>query len=250
MPLSRKEIVAVIPARLNSTRFPDKVIYPCRGKPLLYFVYNEAKKARRIDRVVVATDSQRVQKALEPFQAEVILTSSRHRTGSDRVAEAMVKTGGDIIVNIQADNLGLKAAGLDRVIEHMTADASIRFATLARRLETDEELFDPNVVKVVVTKDGRALWFSRFPIPYLRTTANEKRAKQFQFLRHIGIYFFRKEALEQFAKWRQSSLEKAESLEQLRILENGETIKVFKSTMSSVSIDTKEDLHKLARMYR
>ncbi|MFQ6008030.1 MAG: 3-deoxy-manno-octulosonate cytidylyltransferase [Candidatus Zixiibacteriota bacterium] len=244
------KVVAVIPARLNSTRFPDKVIYPWRGKPLLYYVYREAKKSHKIDRIVVATDSKRVQKALEPFGAEVILTSSRYRTGSDRVAAVMAKTGGDIIVNIQADNLGLKAATLDRVIERMTSESNIRFATLACRLKTDEELFDPNVVKVVVAKDGRALWFSRFPIPFLRTASNEKRAKQFRFLRHIGIYFFRREGLSQFAKWRQTSLEKAESLEQLRILENGEIIKVFKSTMYSVSIDTIEDLHKLAKVYR
>lgn len=244
------KVVAVIPARLNSRRFPDKVIYPYRGKPLLFYVYNEVSKARNIDRAVVATDSKQVQKVVAPLGAEVILTSSHHRTGSDRVAEVMAKIGGDILVNIQADNLGLKAPVLDRTIEQLTKDSSIKFATLARRLETDEELFDPNVVKVVVAKDGTALWFSRFPIPYLRSAAEKNRAKQFQFLRHVGIYFFRSETLAQFAKWKRSSLEKAESLEQLRILENGETIKVFKTTMRSVSIDTPQDVKKLERGFR
>lgn len=226
------------------------MIYPYRGKPLLFYVYNEVSKARNIDRAVVATDSKQVQKVVAPLGAEVILTSSHHRTGSDRVAEVMAKIGGDILVNIQADNLGLKAPVLDRTIEQLTKDSSIKFATLARRLETDEELFDPNVVKVVVAKDGTALWFSRFPIPYLRSAAEKNRAKQFQFLRHVGIYFFRSETLAQFAKWKRSSLEKAESLEQLRILENGETIKVFKTTMRSVSIDTPQDVKKLERGFR
>jgi len=244
------KVVAVIPARLNSQRFPNKVIYPWQGKPLLFYVYNEARKAKNIDRVVVATDNKLVQKAVAPLGMEVVLTSSRHRTGSDRVAEVMAKISGDIIVNIQADNLGLKAPVLDRSIEKMIEDSSIGFATLARRLRTDEELFDPNVVKVVVAKDGWALWFSRYPIPYLRSAVEKNRAQQFHFLRHVGIYFFRRKALKRFAKWKRSSLERAESLEQLRILENGEPIKVFRTAMRSVSVDTAQDLKKLKGIYQ
>jgi 3-deoxy-manno-octulosonate cytidylyltransferase (CMP-KDO synthetase) len=239
------KIIAVIPARCNSSRFPDKVIYPYHGKPLLYYVYREVAKAKKVDRAVVATDSKRVREALAPWGVEVMLTSSRHRTGSDRAAEVMKRLGGNIIVNVQADNLGLKAGVLDRAIERIIADRSIRFATLARRLETDEELFDPNVVKVVTAADGRVLWFSRFPIPFLRNASNRNRAGQFPYWRHIGIYFFRRRGLEQFAQWRQSPLEKAESLEQLRILEHGGTIRVFKTAMRSVSIDAPQDLKKL-----
>jgi len=242
------KVIAVIPARCNSSRFPDKVIYPYRGKPLLFYVYQEVMRAKKINRAVVATDGKRVQKALAPWGVEVMLTSLRHRTGSDRAAEVMQRLGGDIIVNVQADNLGLKATVLDRAIERIMADRSVEYATLVRRLETDEELFDPNVVKVVVTGDGRALWFSRFPIPYLRHATNRNRAGQFRYWRHIGIYFFRRRGLERFARWKQTPLEKAESLEQLRILEHGGTIRVFKTTMRSVSIDTPRDLKKLGKV--
>ena len=242
-------VIAVIPARLNSKRFPSKVIYPYRGKPLLFYVYNEVRKARKIDRVVVATDSKQVQKAVAAFGGEAVLTSVRHRTGSDRVAEVMQKLGGDIFINVQADNFGLKAPVLDRTIERLASDSSIEFATLARRLDTDDELFDPHVVKVVVAGDGAALWFSRLPIPYLRKADNKNRVKQFPFLAHIGVYFFRSRGLAQFTQWKRSPLEKAESLEQLRILENSARMTVFKTAMRPVSVDTPQDLKKLKRVY-
>jgi 3-deoxy-manno-octulosonate cytidylyltransferase (CMP-KDO synthetase) len=242
-------VTAVIPARLNSRRFPNKVIYPYRGKPLLFYVYNEVHKAKRVDRVIVATDSRQVQKAVVAFGGEAMLTSARHRTGSDRVAEVTQKLGGDIVINVQADNFGLKASVLDRTIERLAGDSGTEFATLARRLDTDNELFDPHIVKVVVAGDGAALWFSRLPIPYLQGAGNKNRVKQFPFLAHIGVYFFRSWGLVRFARWKRSRLEKAESLEQLRILENGGRMIVFKTTMRSVSVDTPKDLKKLKRVY-
>jgi len=242
-------VIAVIPARLNSKRFPNKVIYPYRGKPLLFYVYNEVRKAKKIDRVVVATDSRQVQKAVAAFGGEAVLTSRHHHTGSDRVAEVMQKLGGDIVINVQADNFGLKAPVLDRTIERLASNGSIEFATLARRLDTDEELFDPHVVKVVVAGGGTALWFSRLPIPYLRKADKKNRVKQFLFLAHIGVYFFRSRGLARFTRWKRSPLEKAESLEQLRILENSARITVFKTAMRPVSIDTPQDLKKLKRVY-
>jgi len=242
-------VIAVIPARLNSKRFSNKVIYPYQGKPLLFYVYNEARKARRIDRVIVASDSRQVLKAVTDFGGEALLTSSRHRTGSDRVAEVMQRVGGDIVVNIQADNLGLKARILDGTIKRLTSNPRIEFATLARRLDTDKELHSPNIVKVVVAADGTALWFSRSPIPYLQSADKKNKAELFPFLAHIGVYFFRRRGLERFTGWKRSPLEKAESLEQLRVLENGGKLTVFKTAMRSVSVDTPQDLKKLKRIY-
>lgn len=241
----KARVVAVIPARLGSRRFSGKVLYLYRGKPLLVHVLDELNRARQIDRVAVATDSREVQRVLEGFGAEVLMTSARHRTGSDRVAEAAGKLGGDILINVQADNLAMKAAVLDRVIEQLKRDRHFRFATLARRLDMESELLDPNVVKVVISPDGRALWFSRLPIPYLQNAAGGQRVNRFGYYCHIGVYFFRGEALKSFARWPRSALEKAESLEQLRILEHGEHIRVFRTRMRSVSVDTPDDLRKI-----
>ncbi len=242
-------VIAVIPARLHSRRFPKKVMYPFRNKPLLFHVYDEVRKARTIDRVIVATDSREIIEAVRSYGGEVVRTSVRHQTGSDRVAEAARKIGGKIIINVQADNFGLKASVLDRVVSAMRKASAIQYATLIRKLTSDDELFDPNIVKVLVNRDNSARWFSRFPLPYLQNARESERVRQFPFWGHIGIYFFRRAALEQFARWRRTPYEKAESLEQLRILEHGGEIRVFKTTMRSVSIDTPEDVKKLASIY-
>ncbi|RKX28797.1 MAG: 3-deoxy-manno-octulosonate cytidylyltransferase [Candidatus Zixiibacteriota bacterium] len=244
------DVVAVIPARLGSTRFPNKVIHPYRGKPLLAYVYNEISKSKQIDRLIVATDSEKIKEIVEDFDGEAIITSKRHRTGSDRVAEVIEKVGGKLIVNIQADNFGVKAPVLDRVISIMKKTPSIHYATFAHRLQSDHELHDPNIVKVVTAANGRALWFSRFPIPYLRDVDPKSYTAQYQFLGHVGIYFYRRSNLLQFARWKKSPLEKAESLEQLRILENGGQIIVFKTKMRTVSVDIPEDLKKMDGIYK
>ncbi|MCK4606278.1 MAG: 3-deoxy-manno-octulosonate cytidylyltransferase [candidate division Zixibacteria bacterium] len=246
----KPKVVAVVPARLNSSRFAGKVIFPHRGKPLLSYLLKEIARSKRIGRVVVATDSREVRRALEDAEVEVLMTSSRHRTGSDRAAEAVSKIGGDIILNIQADNFGLKTAVLDRIIDKLIQNRRIEFATIARRIESDAELSDPNVVKVVTGRDGRALWFSRFPLPYLQKTSRGRRVGQFPFYHHIGVYFFRRAALMRFAAWKRTPMEKAESLEQLRILENGHDLTVFKTSMKSVSVDTPRDLKKIDKLYR
>ena len=244
-----ERVTAVIPARLGSRRFSGKVLYPYKGKPLLFYVWNEVRKSRRIDRLVIATDSAEIIRAARSFGAEVLKTSARHRTGTDRVGEAVSRLGGDIVVNIQADNLGIKAAVLDRVIDRMTEDKSIHYATLVSPIATDAELFDPNLVKAVVSADGHALWFSRYPIPYLQGVSKAGRAGRFAFWGHIGIYFFRRRALRDFVSWGRSPLEKAESLEQLRILENNRRIRVFKTRMRLVTVDTPQDMKKLKRIY-
>ena len=147
-------VVAVIPARLNSKRFPGKVIYPFCGQPLLSYIYKEVRKVRSINRVLVATDSKQVHQAVTAFGGEAILTSAHHRTGSDRVAEVMKKVRGDIIITVQDDNFGIKAALLDRALKRVISYTSGKFATVARWLDSVDELRNPHVVKVVVAGDG------------------------------------------------------------------------------------------------
>lgn len=245
----KPKVLAVIPARMHSKRFSAKVLYRYRGKPLLFYVWKEAVGAAEIDRLVIATDSSEIARVAESFGAEVFPTSARHQTGSDRAAQVADSLGGDIIVNIQGDNFGLKRTVLGRVIRQMKDDRSIEVATLARRIESDEELFDPNLVKVVVARDGLAHWFSRYPLPYLLNHDSRRRVKQHKFYGHIGVYFFRRSALRAFARSSRSSLEKVESLEQLRLLEEGIKVRVFTTSMRTVSVDSPSDVKKLACIY-
>jgi 3-deoxy-manno-octulosonate cytidylyltransferase (CMP-KDO synthetase) len=239
------EVLAVIPARLGSSRFPRKVLYPYRGQPLLYYVWKAALKARRVDRVLIATDSPEIAEIATDFGADVFISKRKHLSGTDRVAEAASKFTGSVVINIQGDNLGLQPAVLDHVLKSMAADKSIRFATVAGKITHDDDLFNPNVVKVAASDDSHALWFSRYPIPFLQHPEPGLRAAQYRFLRHVGIYFFRPEALRAYAQWRPSGLEKAESLEQLRILEHGGRIRLYLREVHMVSVDSPDDLGKL-----
>jgi 3-deoxy-manno-octulosonate cytidylyltransferase (CMP-KDO synthetase) len=243
------KVVAVIPARLGSRRFSGKVLHPFRGQPLLYYVWRDARRARKIDRLLIATDSSRVAAAATAFGADVMMTAGRHRTGSDRVAEVMQRVGGGLFVNIQADNFGLPATVLDRVITAMTAERGIGCATLARKITADPDLFDPNRVKVIMSPENEALWFSRLPLPYLQGAPQRRRTGRFPFWEHLGIYFFRPRLLAAFAACRRTPLERAESLEQLRLLENGYSIRIFKTRARSVSVDSVADLRKLDPIY-
>lgn len=242
----KPKVLAVIPARLGSRRFSGKVLYPLKGKPLLFYVWDEMRKARRIDRLIIATDSTDVRSVAEGFGAEVFFSRKSHASGSDRVAEAAAKIGGEIIVNIQADNLALPSAVIDRGVTLMRKKPRLLFATTASPIETEDALYDPNTVKVVSSQAGEALWFSRYPIPFVQHPVSEDRLAQYQYLKHIGVYFFRRKGLVQFAKWRPAPLEKAESLEQMRILEHGGKIGLFISKVRSVSVDTPNDIRKLA----
>ena len=246
----KRRVIAVVPARLESTRFPRKVLHLWRGKPLLSYLVRDLARSRVIDRLVVATDSREVQDVLARFDVETVRTSSRHRTGSDRAAEVMSKLGGSVCVNVQADNIGLTASGLDRALRRFLEEPRCSFATLARRIEDDDELFDPNSVKLVTDADDHALWFSRSPLPFLQGAVEGERWRQYRFLHHVGVYMFRAAALKRFASWPRSPLEKAESLEQLRILENRGRLRVFHTRMKALSIDTPADLKKLDRLYR
>ena len=242
-------VTAVIPARMGSKRFPAKVMYPYRGRPLLYYVWREIRRARLIDQLVIATDNREIRRTAEQFGAKVMMTSARHQTGSDRTWEVVEKVGGEIIVNIQADNFGLGHTVLDRVVRRMTQERNIRVATLVQRVEDDNELFDHNLVKVLISGSSEAIWFSRYPLPYIQHPDNRPRSDQFKFYGHIGVYFFRKAVLKQFAESSRTLLEKAESLEQLRLLEQGERIRIFKTRQRVVSVDCTDDVKKLAALY-
>ena len=244
-----KKIIGVIPARLNSQRFPKKVLYRYLGKPLLYYVHSELTKSKEIDTFYIATDSQEIEKTAQEFGAEVIRTSARHRTGSDRLYEVSQKVSGDIYVNIQADNFGLKASGLDRIVKKFKAEKNEEFGTIAKKITSSKELTDPNNVKLTMDNTDHAITFSRFPLPYIRD-AKKVDYRNYAYYYHIGIYLFTKSGIAKFASWKQTPIEKAESLEQMRILENGHTLKVYKSKLETISIDTKKDLKKVEGIYR
>lgn len=243
----KTKVLAIIPARLESKRFSRKVLYEINGKSILEHLYREVEKSKLINKVVVATDSNEIIEAVSKFNGETVKTSKKHRTGSDRTAEVAKKLGGNIIINIQADNLGVKAGDYDKVITEMKNDRTIKYATFAKKIENEDELYDPNRVKLVFNREKNALWFSRYPIPFLQGE-NGNRVKKFNFYYHIGIYFYRKSALEKFAASPRTVLEKAESLEQLRILENGGKIKVFKLNREIWSIDTPDDIKKTGKL--
>lgn len=244
-------IIAVIPARLGSKRFSQKVLYPIDGRPLLYYIWRGVRRSRLIDRIYIATDSSEIGRAATAFGAAVVMTSRKPRNGSERVAEAITGLKCDLVVNIQADNLGLSGTVLDTVIADMRGDRTIRFATLARKIGGKggtDKIHDPNVVKVVEDGRGHAVWFSRLPIPYIRDLGRRRAVDLFPYLEHIGVYFFRKSSLQEYASWRPGRAERAESLEQLRILENGGKIRLYKTRAGVVSVDRKETLRAIKRL--
>ena len=241
----KPKVLAVIPARYGSTRFPGKVLTPIAGKPLIEHIYRDVEKSSAIDLVAVATDSKEIRKAVEDFGGLAVMTSKRHRTGSDRVAEAAEVLGGNIIVNIQGDHLGVAPKDFTRVIKAMKADRKIKYASVAYGIKDSAEIDDPNRVKVVVGADGYALWFSRYAIPFVRGATGKTRLAHFKFRTHVGVYFFRRAALRAYAGWTRTPAEKAESLEQLRILEHGEKIKLFDIKSHIYSVDTPGDLKQI-----
>lgn len=240
-------MTAVIPVRLGSTRFPGKALYSYRGKPLLYYVWRSVSESRLVDRLVIATDNQKIAKSARSFGAEVVMTKSTHATGSDRTAEVARKIGGDIIINVQGDTFGELSRAVTTVVSAMKKDKSIECATLIRKLGSENELQSLHTVKAVVSDSQHALWFSRLPLPHVR---DKRKSGITSYWAHIGVYFFRPRTLSAFSTWRQSRAELAESLEQLRLLEHRVPIRVFKTTAPIVSIDTVADINKIAKAYK
>lgn len=242
---SAPTIIGILPARWGSTRFPGKPLHLIAGKPLIQLVWEQCSKCSRLDDLVIATDDERILAAAEGFGAKAVMTSPEHPTGTDRLAEAVRSLPhADIIVNIQGDEPLIDPGLIDELAAAMAADPSLDMATAANPLDpTDPAVQDPNVVKVVTTLDGRALYFSRSPLPFFRNAVDG-----LPVLRHKGIYAYRRTFLERFVTWPPSPLEKAESLEQLRALENGASIKVLITTDTSPGVDTPEQADAVERL--
>ena len=237
----------VIPARYGSTRFPGKaLVRGPDGKPMLQYVYDTAKRAERIARVIVATDDERIRKAVEEFGGEVCMTSPQHHCGSDRAAEAAAGLEESVVINLQGDEPGILPAMITRTIALLEEDSECVIASLAARVETQEELDDPNVVKVVVDDSWRALYFSRSPVPYVRDAAAPLAESPVAHLKHIGIYAFRRPFLLEYARFGPHPLEQAEKLEQLRALAHGYMIKIGLTEHQTLRIDTPEDFEAFA----
>ena len=227
-------IVGIIPSRYASVRLPGKPLALLAGKPMVLHVLEAARSSARLDRVLVATDDERIAAAVRGAGGEALLTSPEAASGTDRLAEAARTVRGDVYINIQGDEPMMSGQNIDRVAETLLAQPGRRIATLAIAMPASDAA-DPNTVKVAVARDGRALYFSRSPIPYFRhgTPAYRK---------HLGLYGYRAEALAEIAKLPPSPLEKAESLEQLRWLEAGEAIWVGEAATDSIGVDTPADL--------
>lgn len=241
-----RHVIGIIPARYHSKRFPGKPLALLGGIPIIVHVLKTVERAESISEACVATDDRRIESAVKEHGGRVIITSEDHPTGSDRVAEAALSfPSADCIVNIQGDEPFLSADIIDRVIAALE-EPEISMSTACSPVRTDTEAGDPNVVKVVLEKDGNALYFSRSRIPYDRTGGSKRPAVY----RHIGVYGFRRDFLLEFSRLKRTPLEKAESLEQLRVLENGVKIRTVIVDGTFPGIDSEEDLFKAEELLR
>ncbi len=241
------KIVVCIPARYASTRFPGKVLAKDTGKYLIQHTWEQARKAKLPERVVIAADDERIVEAARTFGAECVLTSTEHNSGTDRIAEAVGHSDAGIIINVQGDEPQIDPDHIDSLARLLLESPEAPMATLATGFASREQVLDPNVVKVIVDASGRAIYFSRSPIPYDRQRAGVGDVGHY--LRHIGIYAYRREFLLRITSLPQTPLEKLEKLEQLRALEHGYTILVGKVEHTCEGIDTPEQYAAFARHY-
>ncbi len=243
--------VGIIPSRYQSSRFPGKPLADIVGKPMIQRVYERVKKI--LDSVVVATDDERIFNAVENFGGIAIMTSASHRTGTERCAEALEKFETiaskifDVVINIQGDEPFIKKEQIELLMSNF-ADENTQIATLIKPIENTEILFDSNRPKVVIDKQGFAMYFSRSPIPHLRNVEEDNWQKKHTYFQHIGMYAYRSDVLKEIAKLRPTVLEKAESLEQLRWLEHGYKIRTTVTEYETYGIDTPEDIENAIRM--
>jgi 3-deoxy-D-manno-octulosonate cytidylyltransferase len=231
-------VVAVIPARYSSTRLPGKALALIGGVPMIVRVWRQARQARIAERVIVATDDERILHAMGEAGGEVLMTSPNHQSGTDRVAEVAERVKADIYINVQGDQPFIAPADLEALAAPMIADPELAMATLAIPITDADEWHNPNKVKVVCGSRGDALYFSRSPIPFLRDSGSVPPNA----LRHIGVYAYRRAFLLKFAALEPGVLEQIEKLEQLRALERGYRIRVVSSIAPSLEVDTSEDL--------
>ena len=235
--------MVVIPARYGSTRLPTKPLADINGKPMIQWVYERAKKTRGIERVIVATDHEKIESAVKNFGGEVMMTSSELKSGTDRVAAVADQVSGEIFVNVQGDEPLIEGPVIEKGIA-LVQSGKFPMATVMTLLRTTQELDDPSVVKVIADDTGRAVYFSRFAIPYSRGLRPET-GKPFVCFRHVGLYIYTRETLARFRSLPVSALEQAEVLEQLRALQNGIPIGITEVDFISIGVDTQDDLEKV-----
>ncbi len=241
---AKRTILGVIPARMASTRLPGKVLRPICGRPMLHHVFARASRCGLLDDLVVATDSQEVHDYCVGNRMKVRMTSSCHASGTDRIHEVMQTLPADIYINIQGDEPMIRPAHLEVLLQPFLRDPSVQVSTVKTPI-TEDEAQNPNCVKVVTDIDGRALYFSRYAIPY-----NRDQAAEIRYFKHLGIYAYTGPALERFHQLPPSPLEQTEKLEQLRFLEHGIPIHVAETPHDTIGVDTEEDLARVERHFR
>jgi 3-deoxy-manno-octulosonate cytidylyltransferase (CMP-KDO synthetase) len=234
------KVIAVVPARLASTRLPRKMLREIHGRPLVVWVYQAVRASSLLDEVIIATDSEEILEVCKKHACNARVTSDKHRSGTERVHEISQSSDADVYLNVQGDEPMIQAAQIASLVELMQ-DADISVGTL-RTPATKEDVGNPNAVKVVTDLNHRALYFSRSTIPYDRDSS------QPIYFKHLGIYAYRKPALERFVTLPESSLERAERLEQLRFLENGIPIYAAETPHDSIGVDTEEDLARVVKI--
>jgi len=243
--MSDPKVIVVIPARYASTRLPGKPLVPLAGKPMVQHVYERAKRAQTVHRVMVATDDQRIMDAVTAFGGEARMTRSDHRTGTERIAEVAVHEAGDVFVNVQGDEPLIDPVAIDTAVGALLEEPPAQISTVATLIRHAGDIMDPNVVKTVLDFDGNALYFSRAPIPWIRDTQQKVHVN---YWKHLGLYVFQREALLEFPTLPQGELEKIEQLEQLRWLENGWKIRVAEVAHDAVSVDVPEDVARVEKL--
>lgn len=239
------KVVVVIPARYASTRLPGKALVTIAGKPMVQHVWERARLAKSVSEVLVATDDERIVKAVQKFGGNAVMTRGDHRSGTERVAEVAARGDAEIFVNVQGDEPLIDPAAIDAAVQILRDDEEVRVGTLATPIGSAKDVMDPNICKVVLDFEGDALYFSRAPVPWVRDANTPVRAKH---LKHLGIYVFRRDALLEFATFPYGELERIEHLEQLRWLENGFKIRVAEVPLDAVSVDVPEDVARVEKL--
>ena len=242
------KVIAVIPARFSSTRFAGKVLAKDTGKFLIQHTYERASLAKLPEKVIIAADDEKVVAAAKTFGAECVLTSPDHQSGTDRIAEAVADMDVEIIVNLQGDEPEIDPANIDYLAKMLMDNPDCPMATLAAEFQNARQVSDPNIVKVIIGRNNKAIYFSRSPIPYDREKSGVGDVRQY--LRHIGIYAYRKKFLLEITALPQTPLEKIEKLEQLRAIENGYSILVGKVKHTCDGIDTPEQYAEFVKRYK
>jgi 3-deoxy-manno-octulosonate cytidylyltransferase (CMP-KDO synthetase) len=243
--MSSARVIVVIPARYGSTRLSGKPLISLAGKTMIQRVYERAKLSERTDRVIVATDDERIINAVKGFGGEARMTRTEHRTGTERVAEVAAHEAGEVFVNVQGDEPLLDPNAIDIAVGALLEEPQASVSTVATPIKTPGDIMDPNVVKAVLDFDGNAIYFSRAPIPWVRDTASKMVVRH---LKHLGLYVFQRDALLEYPTLPHGELERIEQLEQLRWMENGWKIRVAEVEHDAVSVDVPEDVARVEKL--